>query len=266
MVSTNQLVSSVVWAKFVPVATITRAVQEGTMKFFEYASVNAIWRAQDVFAVFVPYNHKIVYSSRSKGGGREYDPFLPKHCKDILAERDYPTGSCEGEGMTFLISDPFAPLFFPEVAPAGAEAPVPLVNGNLTWQQIMKSSVGGWLNQGFDANVSNPIFQALAGDVTESFKDVNIAQLQVFNEIGPEVDGMFNIPICKMYDISLLVGWRVTDNLPGTQNPHSYFDCPCNSDAANSPANPKQKFRNFVSEKLMKKMSVSWGEDCYQGK
>ena len=242
----------------------TQAIRDATLRFFEAASINALWRSQSVFAIFVPYGKKIISVNPLGGDDRWFKPFKKEDCNKILSELgSHPTGSCDGEGMTFLVGDPGVVLGSKDVIPPGAESPMNLTGGTIGWRDIMASSVGGWLHSGFDSNITNPLYKALsAGPGTVD--SVSVADLTFFAKINARTEGLFNIPVCKLYDLRWILGPR----LSYVQHNKPYYKCMCLSDAANSPAKPNQKFRQFIEQDLIEQLENIAKEhitDCYLG-
>ena len=247
------------------IGTITKSVQDGTVKFFEYGSINALWRTQDVFIVFVPYNRKIKYQGSHDHNPKWWDHFSKQNCLDYLGTTNWlKTGSCEGDGMTFVIGDVDANLQAEEIMPPGGDNWHVFVGGNLTTADILASSVGGWQRHGFDSNVSSPVYDALIGNAGASFRNSTVADMTVFNGLKPSTEGFFNVPVCVMYDIVSIYGQGI---FAGEMELTPMYSCACLSDRADSPAKPEQRFRDFVSSGLKSRMlrTDSLYRDCYLG-
>ena len=224
-----------------------------------------------MFAVYVPYNTKVLDADAySWSGEKWYDPFTSKNCEDIIFYKGrqlYPSASCDGEGMTFLIGDLSVGLSEDDIVPNGVTGVVTLVgNTQVSWHDIMASSIGGWQHLGWNANITNPAYTAIVGNSGQAWKDITVADMTRFNEIGPRVEGVFNVPICQTFDIRFFVGLQDANyGNPGVGLPD--YGSFCLARAANSPAQKDQPFKDHVDPGLLNYMKEHqvWGGDTWVG-
>ena len=183
---------------------------------------------------------------------------------------------CSGDGMAVLVGE----ADYDEInkGPKGADSDFAIGGRPFDWRDVVKSSVAGWRQQGWEAHVSSPLYEVmedLGGEKLlrpRSRREVEGDGIDVMGEIhrfNTELDastaGMFNVPVCQLFDVFETALSRPDAFAQRLTRWNGW--CACLQDSASSPAglgpvdadDDQQQhhptfFRDHVSDHLKKKM------------
>lgn len=158
---------------------------------------------------------------RSNGSGvQNYYPFTRDDFVNIINTpvngAPFKPGSCGfGAGRSILTTNSTPTLSSLDGAPPGSDGPVTGVGSEVSWSAIVESSLACWQQLGFDANATNLIFSGVVNDPRNVVDNLDIQALERVNEIGPTTPGMFNTPVCQVFDLLSAISLFVKANLLG---------------------------------------------------
>ncbi|KAL9624173.1 MAG: hypothetical protein Q9160_001695 [Pyrenula sp. 1 TL-2023] len=202
------------WANFFPDTISQDKIFDQTLKFLTLKSINLAWKQSDAFIIFVRYGQKVQKPNKSF-----YNPFTKEDC-----EKDFKKGKDAGliECNAGDAKNPGMARIYKALAGCGGHALQceGVVQPPKGWDSkykvvpdwtfdtltVIRSSVASFLTGDFEYKIEDTgVFKS----ISDGKLDGNgIKDLMNF-KVTPDAAGMFNIPVCEVYDLISFPLWEI---------------------------------------------------------
>ena len=220
------------------------------------------------------YNRKVRWGHDTDDEKSYFNPFQPNHCELLVRIYELRHAMCSGDGMAVLVGE----AEYNEInkGPKGVDSDFTIGGRPFDWRDVVRSSVAGWQQQGWDAHVSSPLYEAMEGSRRDRLRSLSrkgddgnnmdlMGEVHRFNtELDASTAGMFNVPVCQLFDIFETALSRPDSFAQRLTRWNGW--CACLQDSASLPAGLRPDddddddqlhstfFRDHVSDNLKKKL------------